>query len=433
MGLIMAATIVSRSDSSFKVEIEFKYGRNMLDSEELLQKHLNEAGCIATKELLEQFDTDGTPITIGGVKFTAKTGKESKEFQTPYGATNIERYVYQSAAGGKTYVPLDVDSRTVVTSTPKFAKMVASKYSCDGAPGVQRDLEDNHNRPVALSFIKNISDAVGAIAVAKEEDWKYELPEMPKVVASISVGLDGTCLNMIEDGWREAMCGTISFYDRNGDRMHTIYTAASPEYGKEKFMAKFGSAVDEVIVDFPKVPIIGLADGAASNWSFLSEKSDILTVDFWHFSEYLAKAANAMFPKKGQEGKKEQWLEESCHNAKHKSGAIARILKELKEFEKNNKMKEEHKKALESTITYLTNHKDKMQYHKNTDSKMPIGSGVTEAACKSLVKVRMCKGAARWKDDGATVVLTLRSLHTTENRWEQFWKKYIQYGCQIAA
>ena len=364
---------------------------------------------------------------------TAKGGeKESKEIQTPYGSVDVNRFVYQSSDGGNTYVPLDIGSRIVCTSTPKFAKMVTSKYAADSAPSVQRDLKENHNRPVALSFIKNISDTVGLIAIAKEEDWNYELPEMPKKVASISVGLDGTCLNMIDDGWREAMCGTISFFDKKGERMHTIYSAASPEYGKESFLKKFGSSVDKVVKKFPKTTIIGLADGAASNWSFLSKYADILTLDFWHFSEYLSKAANAIFSRKNQKEEKEQWLENACHNAKHKKGAVSRVLSDLEYFLNSSKMNIKEKKDVESAITYLKNHKSKMQYNKNTTLNMPIGSGVTEAACKSLVKVRMCKGAARWKNNGASVVLTLRSLYLTNDRWGQFWEKYSRYGFQAA-
>ena len=139
-----------------------------------------------------------------------------------------------------------------------------------------------------------------------------------------------------------------------------------------------------------------------------------------------------MFPRKNQGDEKDIWLENACHNSKHKKGAVSKILNELKAFSKSHKIPAKEKKDLDSTITYLTNHKEKMQYYKNTESNMPIGSGVTEAACKSLVKVRMCKGAARWKDDGATIVLTLRSLHITHGRWDQFWNKYSQYGFQAA-
>jgi len=428
----MDALITSINETTFKVEIEFKYNKNMLTAEEGIQKALNQGGMLATQEMIKQYDTDGTPIIVAGTKLFSK-GQERKELESPYGAFTVDRHVYQSSQGGATYVPLDVSSKLVRTSTPKFAKMVSSKYACDGAPGVQRDLAENHNRPLAVSFIKNISDTVGTIALAKEEDWSYQIPEMPNSVRSISVGLDGTCLNMMEDGWREAMCGTIAFFDRKGERMHTIYTGASPEYGKAKFINKFGNEVGKVIKLFPRIPLIGLADGSASNWSFLKNYADILTIDFWHFSEYLAKAARAMFPKKSQVSDKALWLEKACHNAKHKRGGPGKILKELIEYKKVNKMSVKNQEDIQSTITYITNHKTKMQYYKNVKKNMAIGSGVTEAACKSIVKQRMCKGAARWKDQGATMVLTIRSLHMTVDRWNQFWSKYSQYGYQKAS
>lgn len=423
----MQATITSRSESSFKLEIEIPYSANMLESEEMIQECLNKGGVLATKEMMESHDTDGSPIQVCNSTFTSK-GREEKEFQTPYGAIVVSRHVYQSAQGGKTYVPLEVSCRIINTSTPKFAKMIASKYSCDAAPGVQRDLKENHGRMIALSFIKNMADAVGTIADAKEETWNYEIPEMPNAVKTISVGLDGTCLNMQEDGWREAMCGTIALFNKKGERMHTIYTAASPEYGKETFLKKLDREIKRISEKYPKAKIIGIADGAASNWNFLKDKVGSLLIDFWHVTEYLSKASAALFANKKDQNKRMEWLEDTCHRLKHRVGGATRILNELIKHQEENKLSEKNRNALQSAITYLTNHKDKMNYHKHVTSHMPIGSGITEAACKTLVKQRMCKGAARWKDQGATTVLTLRSLHLTDLRWDQFWRKYSQYG-----
>ena len=428
-GVEMSVTIIEREKNSFTLQVEIPYSDSMLKSEELLQESLNKAGVLATEELLHQFDTDGSLIEIGGIKWYPHGKKEAKEFQSAYGPVVVERFVYQSSKGGKRFVPLDQDARIVGTSTPKFAKMVASKYACDGAPGVQRDLYENHGRSVALSFIKKVTDLVGTIAIEKEETWNYKLPEFPKAVKSISIGLDGTCLNMMEDGWREAMCGTIALYDSAGERLHTIYTASPPEYGKETFLARFGAEVDKIRELFPNKTIVGLADGAPSNWQFLTKYSDILTIDYWHMSEYLAKASLAMFPGKQLLQERQEWLEGVCHKAKHNFGAMSRILRELNDFKESKKrMNAEHRKQLEAAIRYLSNHKSKMQYHKNIEQNLPIGSGVTEAACKAIVKNRMCKGAARWKQEGAEVVLSIRSIHMTPQRWEQFWNKYSQYG-----
>ena len=428
----MDAQIISTDDHSFTIQVTVSYQDNMLQAEEALQEGLNKVGSLSTLELLAYFDTDGSPIRIGETNLTSK-GKVEKEYQTPYGAAIVDRHVYQSSQGGKTYVPLESGSKVIGTATPKFAKMVSSKYSTDAAPGVQRDLAENHGRPVALSFIKNLTDLVGAIAQAKEESWSYTLPEMPHRVASISAGLDGTCLNMMTSGWREAMCGSLAFFDKQGDRMHTIYTAAAPEYGKANFLQRFGSEVAKVIELYPKVPLVGLADGAPDNWRFLEKHCDRLTLDFWHVSEYLAKAAHAMYPRKNQKEVREEWLEEACHRLKYKRGGASRILHQLMAFEQHQKMATNHRKELNQVITYFSNQKERMHYYKNVLENFPIGSGVTEAACKTMVKNRMCKGAARWKDQGASVVLTLRSLHTTHSRWDQFWKKYSHYGYTLAA
>jgi hypothetical protein len=58
--------------------------------------------------------------------------------------------------------------------------------------------------------------------------------------------------------------------------------------------------------------------------------------------------------------------------------------------------------------------------------------GVTEAACKTLVKQRLCNSGMRWKSQGAKIVLTLRGLVQSGNRWQQFWDKIDQYGLQKA-
>ena len=71
---------------------------------------------------------------------------------------------------------------------------------------------------------------------------------------------------MHKDGWREAMCGSIAFYDNQGQRLHTIYCSATPEYGKEKFKAKFSREIERVKEKFPDILYIGLADGARDNW-----------------------------------------------------------------------------------------------------------------------------------------------------------------------
>jgi len=60
-----------------------------------------------------------------------------------------------------------------------------------------------------------------------------------------------------------------------------------------------------------------------------------------------------------------------------------------------------------------------MDYPGFLAENLPIGSGVTEAACKTLVKQRLLASGMRWKNKGANIILSLRSLANTAGRWNQ--------------
>src|SRR5512132_3692198 len=70
--LIMSAQIIDHTEAGFTIQITISYNRSMLDFEENLQQRLNEAGVLATREGLRQFDTDSSPITVGATKLTSK-------------------------------------------------------------------------------------------------------------------------------------------------------------------------------------------------------------------------------------------------------------------------------------------------------------------------------------------------------------------------
>ena len=74
-----------------------------------------------------------------------------------------------------------------------------------------------------------------------------------------------------------------------------------------------------------------------------------------------------------------------------------------------------------------------MKYAENVAKDLPIGSGVTEAACKVIVKQRLCNSGMRWKEEGAACVLSLRTLTYTPGRWEQFWNRIDKNGLQLSA
>ena len=420
--------ICAVEENVLTLEVRVDISGALLDAEERIGAALNEAGQVATQEALKRFDTDGAALMTGSIKWTSK-GQEEKRYQTPYGAVPVARHVYQTSAGGKTYCPLERDARIVVSSTPRLARMVSYKMAHNPITVVQQDLEQNHGRHLSRTFIHEITDAVGAMAQAKEEDWHYETPQMECVIASVAIGMDGACMLLCEEGWREAMAGTIALYDRAGKRQHTIYIGAAPEHGRASFIARMEREIAHVKRLYPQAQYIGLADGAPCNWEFLKRHTQIQVLDFWHAAQHLAEVAQAAFPRAGPE--RENWLDAHCHDLKHYPCAVDRLLQEL-EGDWPRGCPKAAQASIQKAAAYFRHHRDRMDYADYRIDHLPIGSGVTEAACKTLIKHRLCASGMKWKERGASIILSLRALVLTEQRWDQFWHKVSRYGLACA-
>ena len=135
---------------------------------------------------------------------------------------------------------------------------------------------------------------------------------------------------------------------------------------------------------------MGVADGALDNWTFLEPITSVQILDFYHVSEYVSDAAEAIYPGKKLKNKRREWLKNTLHELKNTKGNSKKLLEELEKAVPGNKQTLS-KKMLEKARTYFKNHWHQMIYAEALEKNLPIGSGVTEAACKTLVKQRMCR------------------------------------------
>ena len=419
----MMVEITQHDGNEITLQIKVKLTGSLMDMEESIQKGVNALGVSATQEALKKFDTTGVPIQVGDIRMTSK-GQITKRYETPYGTVDIVRHVYQTSKGGKTYCPLDENARIITSSTPRFAKIISHKYARGSAREVSEDLSMNHGRSVACSFLQNIVTVVGGIAEATEEVWEYSIPEQDEAVDTVSISLDGTCILMRKEGYREAMAGSISLYNKAGDRLHSIYLGASPEYGKKHFLTRLEKEIYSVKLQYPNAKYIGIADGAKINWEFLNSHTSHQILDFYHATEYLSNASRAVYNKNPEQ---KAWLDDACHRLKHDQNAANDLLREMTSA-LTNKLPKEVRAKLDAAITYFTNQKHRMDYNLYRSKNFPIGSGVIEAACKTLVKQRLCQSGMKWGEKGARLVLSLRALICTPSRFEQFWDRINSVG-----
>jgi hypothetical protein len=389
---------------------------SFLEQEEQIAEAVSEVGRLASALAMKAHDTDGSPIIVANRKYTSR-GLEKKKYQTPHGEIEVERHIYQGSQGGALFVPLESRCHVIgKTSTPKFAKMVSWKYAQMPASKVSEDLGMNHGRSTSRCLIQRLSACVGDIARAKELEWEYALPELPAVVSHIAVGRDGTTTPIIKEGHRETMCGTISLHGSKGERMHTIYAACAPEHGKGSFDRVMDMELEKIKNAFPHAKYIGLADGAKSNWGYLEERTTVQILDFFHSAEHLTEVSQAMGKNEAQ---RKEWLAQACHDLKHKPKGAVFILRELKA--KKAELGENAPEVLKENITYFENNIKRMNYAQYQKQGYPIGSGVTEAACKVVAKQRLSASGMRWTIDIAQDTLLLRGLVCTTGRWNQFW------------
>jgi hypothetical protein len=421
------ARILSNSEEEVTVAVTIRKSRSFLECEELIQDALNEAGKEATRLCLEDFDTDGSPIQVAGRTLTAKKVKVAKKYMSPYGEIKAERYAYQSSEGGAVEIPLEHNARIVASSTPRFARMSSFKYSGDKAGWAVKDLWESHRVKVSRCYFQDISAAVAEQVRLKDPYWNYAETSnepLPLEVSTVTIGIDGTCMLYCDEGYRQAMVGTIAFYDAARERLHTIYIAAAPEHGKESFLARMDAEIARVKQRFKHARYVGISDGASDYLPWLKKHTTTQILDFWHGCEYIVLAAPALHrPAK----EREQWRETACHNLKHKHGAARALLEEFKEA-RTKKLGKKVRENLEKAITYFENNFKRMNYASYRKSHVPIGSGVTEAACKTLVKQRMCGSGMTWKKSGADDVLTLRALACTDGAWDTFWVRLDKFG-----
>jgi hypothetical protein len=423
----MPALIVDRQQDTITIQLQVSLAHSMLDAETAIQVALNDAGVLATATALQHFDTDGSPLQRGDTVWYSK-GQLPCTYQTPYGETVVPRHVYQTATGGATFCPLEREARIVLTSTPRFAQQVSNKYAEMAGGRVVADLASNHGRQVSLAFVQDLAAVVAGVVQAKEESWHYAMPKLVAAVRTVGIGVDGTCILQVEDGGRQVMVGTLSLYDAQGDRLHTVYVAAPPEYGKEQFFQRLDREIAHVKTLYPQARYTGVADGAADHEPYLKRHTSSQCVDFQHVVSYVQRAAKAACPRRPAE--RAAWVADWCHRLKHEVGAARQLLADLRQLWAAG-VASDHADDLTAALTYLSNHQHQMGYAQRVVAYLPIGSGVTEAACKTIVKMRMCRSGAKWKTAGAAVVLSLRTLTYSAGRWEQFWAKIDRYGFPI--
>ena len=245
--------------------------------------------------------------------------------------------------------------------------------------------------------------------------------EIPAGSSALSISLDGVMLGMRNEkgegrqgdaaatGFREASCGTVSLLDADGERIRTAYS------GKHGLIEEAG----HVLQIRPDLEVVVLADGAADNWNWFSEAFPEATeiLDFWHAAQHLKAALDSACGTDSMEARRR--FEMLRGRLRDEEDGVERIVRALRHLAR----KHPRRKAIARELAFFRKNRQRMRYAAFQNWKLPIGSGVVEAANKVLVTQRLKCSGMRWKLDGTgPYVLSVRALWKSQ-RFEAAWSE----------
>ena len=93
-------------------------------------------------------------------------------------------------------------------------------------------------------------------------------------------------------------------------------------------------------------------------------------------------------------------------------------------FASRRKMGKSRTKKFRQAYNYLRKRTKWMRYSEYKKRHIPIGSGITEAACKTVYTQRLKLSGMRWKRDGAQQILTLRTVLLSRT-WATTYARFL--------
>jgi len=389
--------------------------------------------------------------------FRRLTKKTPQAVSTLFGTITLQRLGYRSApdVGERVLFPLCQDLGLVHGATPALVERVAHYQAESGA--TQKQTLERLRREHGLHWgVKRLRQVTEFVAAAMEEHRPAAQAEqvlrwLAQAQASrgrhrpvLSVGRDGITLRLrIKKGaiYEVATTGTLTVYDRRGDRLGTVYLAYTPEPGQGTMSAQLTQLLQEVLGRWQgPLPRLAYVTDAGDNETAYYKKvlrrlrhpgtgqrlEWFWVVDYYHASERLWQMAEALF---GVGQKSWSWARK-MQKLLLKPGGVGRVLHSAAALRSRLKPVGKRLAAFKLAYQYLQKRRKHLRYADYRKLGLPIGSGVTEAACKTVYTQRLKLSGMRWKKAGAQTILRLRVI-LLSGVWSQVYEQVLKTKSEV--
>jgi hypothetical protein len=400
---------------------------------------------------LEPHDPRDMPNQMGfqGVWYRRRFKSPNRTVATLFGTITLWRMLYQPLHGvERSIVPLEIRlGLEAGLATPALAERAAQAALASTQGAVLAGLQRDHGVCWSVASLRTVIATVAEGREPHRQDAQVArvLKWLEQAFRSrggrkpvLAVGRDGLMLPIRDqECYREGATATLSVYDRRGRRLGTVYLGRMPEPGQETLSRQLTALLEAVLTQWtgPLPRLAYITDGGYQQTRYFRRVLKRMrhprhsaqrlewdwVIDYYHACEYIYKLAEALF----SDAKRAQgWARKMCRWLKTKPRGIHRVLHSAAAIRRRmvvGKKREQYRTA----YNYLRKRIRFLNYCEYRSHHLPIGSGVTEAACKTVFTQRLKQSGMTWKVDGGQRIVDLRVLQLS-GVWSEVNQAYLQ-------
>lgn len=411
------------------------------------------------EELQTMSDSFGDEVLVNGCPYKLhEPGTDT--YHSLCGPLDVSRPSYRMVGvhNGPIVIALELAAGLVEGATPALAYSVTHGYTQRDMRVHLETLEAAHRLPPSRTTLERIAKRVASTAVdqgARIEAIIRRSEKVPADAVAVSIGLDRTSVPMIEDrpvdappkperrrrrprlrrapaaydiNWRMAYVGTVCFVDAAGEALGTMRYASAACDDPRELVERMTADVSAALKRRPALNVGIVQDGAPEMWNRTREGLQVLSdkgqlgvwheaIDRFHLMERLAVALKVVEPDATDDERKDRlkaWTD--------LFDTMDTAIDYIEQFLANrfSVARGDNREVLSDHLRFIRNNKDRMQYATLRNAGLPVGSGVTESSCKTVIGQRAKGAGQRWREAGLRGVVTLRAIHQSK-RLPRFW------------
>jgi hypothetical protein len=400
----------------------------------------------ATLQHVEPTEPTEAPARIrtSNVDEYRRRPKSKRSLATLFGEVTVYRFLYEALLPGEpSRFPLDewlgVGAGHV---SPALAETIARR-AADETQGQLREtlareqgvkLSVERLRTVVSGVSQRVEPFVLPARVARlVQLLQAAFSSRGKHTPTLAVGRDGCDLPMCGEGYKVAATATVSVLDRRGKRLGTVYLGHMPQANQVSLSAELSALLEAVLRAWsgPLPRLAYISDGGYQETHYATTLRRmrhpvtgealvwLRIADFYHVCQYVHRLGVALL---GEGREATRWFQKMRRLLRDQPRGAYRVLSSAAALASTRgplvgKRREEY----ESCFRYLSKRLKYTDYFNYRRRGLPIGSGVTEAACKIVFTQRFKRSGMTWKRAGGQAILLLRTL-TLSGLWPAVYR-----------